>query len=400
MAGGSSKAKVFVWSPVILDRTVRGDKVNEVARIRELSQTFDLDAYVLADSRGAKERREISDLWFDGPPSNVHYLPTLRGRVHFLPNLLVLGVYVSMVLLIKSLSERIDLVLTRFSVASLPVLAACRILRIRSVFNVPAAPFEYKDSKVMGGVVRANPLFRTLTRASDYGCLSLCNYIAIPSPAARVEVQKDLGRGIGSKIIALPHPIPAYFFDQNLRRWDGDETVLKFLGNIHPKYDFLPLVQAVGVLGEKGMKISLQILSSGSGADWAERLLGGNVPPNVSQTDASYPRRRVPALLQDATAVVVPLKDGVTVDVTLKSIEAMALGIPVLQTRLTDPELLVDGRTCIGVGRNTSEDWQAALVRLQDKSLVERVIAGGKKVADLYRPGRSGEVLSSLIQKG
>src|SRR6266480_326764 len=113
----------FVWSFVNLGKIPSGSTANEVARIQELASDFDLQAYLLWDAKTPEDLRNRLQFWFAKPIPGVHCLPNpdipygLRGIFSFM-----LGVYVSIILIMASRRNRIDLVMTRMPIPSLPVL--------------------------------------------------------------------------------------------------------------------------------------------------------------------------------------------------------------------------------------------------------------------------------------
>ena len=393
------KPIVFVWSYVNLGSIPSGSTANEVARLKELANDFSLQAYLLCDAKTPEDFRNRLRFWFGNPIPGVHFLPSrhipygFRGIFSFM-----LGIYVSICLVLASRKNRVDLVITRLPIPSLPVLIVSKILRLQSLYNVLTIPFVYKEATIHGGVAYRNPLIRGLMRTVDYACLSLSNRIGIGSPTNASEIGRELGKGYQSKTIYLPYPIPEYFFQQTQTTSEGESIVLGYLGELYDVYDFHPLIEAINDVASEGVKIQLRIRGAGASVSKLKKLLeDGN--QLVIMDDAPIPRREVPYELRKITAVVLPLRKLSYHVIPLKAIEAMALGIPVIMANPTDDSQFIHLDTCICVPTNSKAEWKVALGLLQDRKVVQRVVAGGKRVADSYRPGQNRETLIRLVRQ-
>jgi glycosyltransferase involved in cell wall biosynthesis len=390
------KPTAFVWSWLNLGGIPAGSTGNEVARLKELTNDFSLQAYLLCDAKTPEDLRKRVRFWFGNPISGLHLLPSsnipdgFRGIFS-----LMFGIYVSITLIMASRENRIDLVITRLPIPSLPVLIVSRMLRLRSVYNVLTIPFTYKETT---SIVYRNPLTRGLMRTVDYACLSLSNRIGIGSPATALEIGRELGRGYQSKTIYLPYPIPEYFFQQTRAISEDESIVLGYLGELYDTYDFRPLIEAINDLTSEGVKVQLRIRGAGASASKIKKLFEAGKRIVILE-DAPVPRREVPDELRKVTAVVLPLRKLSYSVIPLKAIEAMALGIPVIMANPTDDSQFIHLQTCICVPTNSRGEWRTAIGLLQDREVVQAVVAGGKRIADSYRPGQNGETLLRLVQE-
>lgn len=376
-----------------------GDRANETARLEDLSESFQVDAFLLTESKKAGERAEALRFWFGGDGPSVHLLPVPRGRLGggYLFKLCA-GVLVSAALALRRLRRGVDAVVTRDPVMSLPVLAVSRVLRIRTVYNIPIIPFTYKHTRARGTAL-ANPPAIGLAKAIDFGCLCLCDWIAVASPAASDEIRDGGLPALERKVVVLPFPIPGCFFDRSPRTVGEPGTkVLEYLGTVYRSQDFAPLVDAVRRLAGAGDGIELRVRDTNPRAHWKRKLAGKDPRDPVSFVEARIPRRDVPSVLSEATALVVPIADWVRVNVPVKAMEAMAMGVPVVVSNPTDPHIFRDGATCIVVRENTSQAWQEALLRLNDEETLRRVALGGRAMAEGCRPGQNARILLDLLE--
>jgi glycosyltransferase involved in cell wall biosynthesis len=388
---------LFIWSPVELGFAVVGNRVTATERIKELAEDFDVEAYFISGSKRLDEQSRLISFWFEGGKI---------GDIHLLPNLtqtyglkLASGFFLSIVVCFEIIAARsrrkLPLVITREPVSSVLVLLACKILRIRSLYDADP-PFPYKVADTIGGVAFQNPITRTLMQMVDYACLALANAVAIPDRQAEKELRAETHFVHPKRIVRLPFPIPASFFDTKLNAPE-DRISLKFLGFLYDLYDFQPLIEAVGELGESGLKIELIVIGSGEQKETLLEFVRAKGFQNVHISEGAIPRSQIPSELADATGVVIPLRKAIS-GVPLKSVEAMAIGVPVLISNPRDSTIFSDGNTCICLEENSRGQWKSAIFRLRDRATRERVVLGAKVIAEQYRPGKNKAAIRALIE--
>ena len=393
------KPTLFFWAPIVLGLKTGGDVANEVARLTELSEEFNLRGYLAINTNNLADTTKVLEFWFGKSVPRVALLPAPRLPYGFLlPWNMVLGVYVAIAMGLTRISEPVDIVLTRHPISSLPILVASKILRIRSVYNVLTVPFGYKEAAILGGVAFRNPITRAAFRLIDYACLYLADFIAVGSPAASKEILQESGLQ-EKKIVSMVYPLPGYFFDTTPEAPKVEEIRLAYFGSISAYVEFGPLIEALQELSMEGVRISLRIQGSGSGSGELRAIIESRRPSNVTFNEGAIPRISIPSELRFVSAIVLPLRKMSTPALPIKSLEAMALGIPLVVSNPSDSTVFSDGETCICVPTNSSMGWKTALLRLQDASTVKRVIYGAKTVASAYRPGQNSAALLAILSR-
>ena len=376
---------------------VAGNRVNEVARIKELSKQFDVEAYFISGSRESAEQSKLLSFWFERRIGNVHLLPSIY-RVYgtYLLWIVLLSIVVCLEILVDNLTKRIDLVITRVSTASLPILLLCKIMRIPSLYNTLSVPFSYKQVSTLGGIAFQNPISRNIMKVVDYACLSLAGTIAVSGHEAVNEIRSQARFVSSEKVVQLPFPLPEFFF-KTLPHSSQDKIVLKFLGSLNDMYDFSPLIEAVAELNSEGLETELIVSGSGKQRKPLEELVKSRNISNVQFKEANLPRSQIPRELSNATAVVIPLRDSVP-GVPIKGIEAMALGIPVIISNVKDLKTFINGKSCIVVKQNNKAGWKEGIMQIGNPLIRGKIVQGAKAVAEQYRPGKNIEAISAIIK--
>jgi glycosyltransferase involved in cell wall biosynthesis len=393
------KPKLFVWSPIILGRLVAGDRVNEVARIKELSEAFDVDAYFISGTKTSSEQSLILSFWFQKKMDEVHLMPNANPIYGFrLAWTFFLSLVVCLEILVVHARRRIDLVICRIS-STFPVLLFCRIIGIKTLYNVLSVPFSYKEGRTLGGVAFQIPLVRNMMRIIDYACLMLADNIAVSNPEVITEIKAEIEFVGLDKIVLMPYPVPGYFFDEIPSMVPKNKLILGFMGNISNSYEFEPLIEAVGALRSTGLDLELRLYSSGEERKRLEKIVQTKQINNVFFGDANFPRPLIPQQLAKLSAVVLPFRNTVTSGIPIKGIEAMAFGLPVLVSNPTDPTVFVDGETCICIEENTKERWISGILRLTNQKILERIGAGARRLAERYKPGNNNSVIKLVISR-
>ena len=168
--------------------------MTETGRIKELVENFDLDAYFISGSKRADVQSQLFSFWFEGLKS---------GQIHLLPNIkkiyglklawgFLLSIVVCVEILTSHLARSINLVITREPEASVLVLAMCKVVKVKTLYNADP-PFPHKAVNELGGVAFQNPITRSMMKVLDYACLTLASFVAVPDQQAQKELRDGAG---------------------------------------------------------------------------------------------------------------------------------------------------------------------------------------------------------------
>jgi glycosyltransferase involved in cell wall biosynthesis len=184
------------------------------------------------------------------------------------------------------------------------------------------------------------------------------------APGARVEV---VPCGVDTRVFG-PRPEPAR---------DGVLRVA-CIGRLDPQKGHEHLLRALALLDARGTRVRCALVGGGRERAGLERLAAQLRLDDVTFCGAlgSDGVRRV---LADSHAMVQPsvvLPSGRTEGLPVALKEAMAMGVPVVASRVTGiPELVRDGETGLLVEPGSAEDLACALARLADDPALARRLA-------------------------
>ena len=97
--------------------------------------------------------------------------------------------------------------------------------------------------------------------------------------------------------------------------------------------------------------------------------------------------------------MVVPLSSQVPGH-SIKAIEAMALGTPIIISNPTDSRIFRDGETCVVVHDNSSVGWQEAIARIGVPEYRERIARGARAEVEAFRAMQNVNVILRLLNGG
>jgi glycosyltransferase involved in cell wall biosynthesis len=225
----------------------------------------------------------------------------------------------------------------------------------------------------------------------DYFLLRNADYVGVSNKGAARDLVTVFGREYQQKIIPIRIPIPDAFFNYPARISTGGDIELVYHGSLGPMYDFSQLMKAIEAMNRTGRKVSLTIFSSLNSRHILGEYGSGHWPFLTFKDQ--MPRDKLISRIRQATAVVVPLAGRVP-GVSVKALEAMALGVPVIIANPRDPSIFRDDETCIAVDPNTVERWESAITRAGSAQHRKKIIRGARAEAEAFRSTR---ILSSVI---
>ena len=150
------------------------------------------------------------------------------------------------------------------------------------------------------------------------------------------------------------------------------------IGRLTPVKGQIQIVDAVHALRERGLEVSAEIIGEGPARAEIEQRIAELGLEGVVTLTGAVGQDRVPERLRAATVFVLPsFSEGVPV----VAMEAMALGTPVVSSRVTGiPELIEDGVSGLLTTPARLSELVAALERLlRDPELCCRLAAAGRR---------------------
>lgn len=150
------------------------------------------------------------------------------------------------------------------------------------------------------------------------------------------------------------------------------------IGRLETKKGFHTLIEACRILKNRGLRVPCTIVGEGTQrARLAQMIQRLGLQESLHLT-GYLPQGELRRILLQAMAVVAPCEiapDGDRDGIPNVLLEAMALGIPVVSTRIASiPELVDDGRTGLLVEPGQAQDLAAAIERLARDPLLCRTL--------------------------
>jgi len=162
------------------------------------------------------------------------------------------------------------------------------------------------------------------------------------------------------------------------------------VGRLVEKKGFFILIQACGLLAQRGVPFSCHLIGSGEEEPALRALVRALGLERTVQFRGALPVEQVAAAMRTASLVVLPCvvaADGNVDALPTVLLEAMACGLPVVSTALSGiPEIVADGETGYLVPPGDPAALAAAMRRLlEDCALAERLgRAGRERARDLF----------------
>lgn len=174
--------------------------------------------------------------------------------------------------------------------------------------------------------------------------------------------------------------LPAFDFSRD----DRDDDLLIAVGRLDPIKGFDVLLKALGELAQAGVAFRCRIIGEGPQRAELEQLIAQQQLAERVQLLGARPQAEVRALLHAATIFVLPsavAADGNRDGIPVALMEAMAVGAPVISTRVSGiPELIADDVNGLLVDGGDAVGLASALQRLLgDPELRDRYAAQARE---------------------
>jgi glycosyltransferase involved in cell wall biosynthesis len=180
------------------------------------------------------------------------------------------------------------------------------------------------------------------------------------------------------RVIRCGVPIERFPFQSRAGRASGEGLRIVSVGRLVDYKGFDVLIRACAILRREGMRLRCVIVGEGPERERIERLAADPDLDGAVQLQGARPQHEVIDLLSKAdlfALACLPGRDGLQDGIPIVLMEAMALGVPVVSTRLSGiPELVKDGSTGLLVPPNDPVGLAAAIKRLhEDRALAARL---------------------------
>jgi glycosyltransferase involved in cell wall biosynthesis len=385
---------VVIWAPVILEPTISGSKVVAVGHIKVLSRRFQVVAFVLVSARKFGKAQAYKNLWFEGADAKVVVLPCLSipGSVVF--SKLLAAAIASLAIAHLHFVRRIGLLITRDSVSSLPLVILSKLIHIPVLYDTHSVSFASMESGLLGGSIMRNRIVAYTMRLIDYFVLQHAHFVGVVSTDSFTELISVFGSQFKDKIVTFPISIPDEFYNHSPETQHISGIELIYNGSITPLYDFSELIKALKAMRSAGKRVLLTIYGTRFEREVVERWDPGG--SSIEFKD-QVPRRGIINILQQATAVVIPLS-AETPGTPVKALEAMALGVPVIISYPHDRSLFRDGETCFVVSDNLWQSWEIAIMRATVPELREKVAKGAHAAVEPFRSTHTIDTVLRILK--
>jgi glycosyltransferase involved in cell wall biosynthesis len=254
--------------------------------------------------------------------------------------------------------------------ATHPTLAAYVINRLTGIpFSFTAHAHDiYVERAMLEEKIRAASFVVTI---SDYNRRLLAELYG-PAAAAKIQV---IHCGVDLRVFTPPAAAP-----------DGPLTML-CVGSLQEKKGQRYLIEACGALARAGRDVRCLLVGEGETRSALEALIAQHGLSGRVQLLGAQPRDRVQALLAEAHLAVLPsisTSSGRQEGIPVALMEAMAMGLPVVATRISGvPELVEHEVNGLLVSDRDVPALAAAIARLaDDPALRERFGAAGRATVE------------------
>lgn len=208
------------------------------------------------------------------------------------------------------------------------------------------------------------------------------------------------------RLIRCGLPLARFPFDARAGRPSGDPGLVVSVGRLVDYKGFDVLIRACALLRDAGRPVRCRIAGEGPERPRLEELIVALDLGALVELAGGCPQEQVIAMLGRADLFVmasVPGADGQQDGIPIVLMEAMALGVPVVSTRLSGiPELVVDGQTGLLVAPGDAAQLAAAIRRLLDDSRLAASLAAGARLLVEKQYDLAGSVtqLSAAFSEG
>jgi glycosyltransferase involved in cell wall biosynthesis len=238
--------------------------------------------------------------------------------------------------------------------ATWPALSAWVISRLTGIpYSVTGHAHDlFLPNPMLARKVADSRFFATISDFNRDLLIRLCG----PSAAGRIRV------------IRCGLPLESFRYDARAGRASGDPYRIVSVGRLVDYKGFDVLIRACGILGRSGVPLRCVIVGDGPERARLERLAGDPDLHGVVELKGERLQREVLEILTGADLFVLacaPGRDGLQDGIPIALMEAMAVGVPVISTKLSGiPELVIDETTGLLVSPNDPGQLAAAMNRL------------------------------------
>jgi glycosyltransferase involved in cell wall biosynthesis len=396
------KSSVLMVSPIDVSSRILGPLRHEKEFAEIVSDSTTTYLIVgIAITRFLSRSKFVHDIF--GPVSRklkVIVLPLSKVRYGLVLTTIVFSLVSAFILVLCHKALRVKMVISRE--VSVPVFMslATSLLGLPMVYRAINTPFwaEMTANYDFPGPVRR--VHRALTGIFDLVALRTASLILTPSIDGEELIRSRLSVG-RNRILCVRFPIPDFFYDQMKRKVDtasndSQKVRLVYCGSFYEFYNFKALFAAIRQLSGVGCDITLNMYGDGPVRG---RVLKQAVELGVQHkviVHEPVSREQVPEVYRSATAAVIPFSGNFERGVSMKSVEAMVVGVPCIVSKQSDP-LYVDGQNCIVVGSDNAEAWSIAIRKLMNPDVRRKVVLGGMEAAKPYRQSVIAEIVRSII---
>ncbi|HZI93970.1 MAG TPA: glycosyltransferase [Patescibacteria group bacterium] len=231
-------------------------------------------------------------------------------------------------------------------------------------------------------------------------------FFATISEFNRALLIQKCGPGALEKVRLIRCGLPMASFPFNPRRAASESPTLVSVGRLVDYKGFDVLIRACGHLRDSGRPLRCRIVGEGPERARLDALITKLQLEGLVTLEGGKLQKEVTSLIASADLFVlacVPGDGGLQDGIPIVLMEAMALGVPVISTKLSGiPELVVDHRTGLLVAPGDDGHLAAAIERLlAEPSLAEELRVRGREMIEKeFDVAHSVEQLCTEFRRG
>lgn len=394
------KKQLLLVSPVDISSKILGPVNNESGFAKILSTIYPLFLIIGISIKNFSKRKEYVRKTFGEPSSDliVIVLPIFETKYLVLVSYVLFAFVSSAIFIFLHVKHGIKSVFIRTNSSATMFGLIAGVLNVRVFYRAISTPFNSHENG--GGKLPGvfSKFYSFVMRIFDISALATADYIAVSSPGAKELILTELMIP-SEKIFFLPYHIPDFLKPVEIEpkpRLNRIELV--YFGSMNEYYFFDDLLKAIKELNIAGVNVKFSIFGNGPLLSHVSYLvdtldLGGKV--NIH---SPVERESVPNLVKEATASVIPYSKLVLRGVSLKSIESMALGLPVIISKPAET-VYVNYENCIVLSSESVNGWKEAILALENEETWERLRCGGLQTARMFRKDKILATVNSILEK-
>lgn len=225
----------------------------------------------------------------------------------------------------------------------------------------------------------ANPMLETKVRQS--------RFFATVSEFNRALLIQKCGPAALEKVRLIRCGLPMRQFAYRSRHDGGGAPLVVSVGRLVDYKGFDVLIRACGRLRDSGRPVSCLIVGEGPERAALEALIGRLRLESLVKLEGGRRQREVADRIARADLFVLACvagRDGLQDGIPIVLMEAMALGVPVISTRLSGiPELVIDNRTGLLTSPGDDSHLASAMERLlSDPALADQLRKQGREFVE------------------